>query len=42
MEGEYTYVGARGNSVINYIFVNKVGYNIVNSFKVGERVESDH
>lgn len=42
MEGEYTYVGARGSSVINYIFVNEVGYNIVNSFKVGERVKSDH
>lgn len=41
-EGEYTYVGARGNSVIDYVFVNEVGYNIVNNFKVGERVESDH
>lgn len=41
-EGEYTYVGARGSSVIDYIFVNEVGYNIVNSFKVSERVESDH
>lgn len=41
-EGEYTYVGARGSSVIDYVFVNEVGYNIVNSFKVGERVESDY
>lgn len=41
-EGEYTYVGARGSLVIDYVFVNEVGYNIVNSFKVGERVESDH
>lgn len=41
-KGEYTYVGARGSSVIDYVFVNEVGYNIVNSFKVGERVESDH
>lgn len=36
-EGEFTYVGGRGSLVIDYIFVNEAGYNIVNSFKVGER-----
>lgn len=41
-EGESTYVGARGSSVIDYIIVNEVGKEIVSSFKVGEIVEWDH
>lgn len=44
-DGEYTYVlvrGARGCSVIDYIIVNELCNNVENSFKVGERSDSDH
>jgi len=41
-KGEYTYVSQRGCSVIDYVIVNDNGMEIVNSFKVGERVDSDH
>lgn len=32
----------KGSSVIDYIIVNETCYNIINSFKVVSRVESDH
>lgn len=41
-EGEYTYVGARGSTVIDYIFVNEKIQDRVSEFRVGERVDSDH
>lgn len=41
-EGEFTYVGPRSSSVIDYIIVNEACYDNVNSFKVVSRVESDH
>ena len=41
-EGEFTYVGGAGNSVIDYVFINNKGWENVESFKVADRVESDH
>lgn len=40
-EGEFTYVGPRSSSIIDYVVVND-GYDIVNSFKVADRVDSDY
>lgn len=39
---EFTYVGSRGNSVIDYVVTNLETRNEIRSFKVGERIESDH
>lgn len=41
-EGEYTYVGIKGNSVIDYIIVNERLINNIKNFRIGERVDSDH
>lgn len=41
-EGEYTYVGARGSSVIDYALVNEKMYDRLREFRIGERIESDH
>lgn len=41
-EGEFTYVGARGSSVIDYIIVNEYIHDKVLEFKVDDRVDSDH
>lgn len=41
-EGEYTYVGARGSTVIDYVFVNENMYDRIQKFKIGDRVDSDH
>lgn len=41
-EGEYTYVGARGSSVIDYVVVNeKIDAKVI-EFKIDVRVDSDH
>lgn len=40
--GEFTYVGERGCSVIDYIIVNERCYNEIISFRVEERIDSDH
>lgn len=40
--GEYTYVGARGSSVIDYVIVKAKGMEDVSMFKVGLGIESDH
>lgn len=40
--GEYTYVGARGDTVIDYVFANEQAYNKVKDFRIGNRVDSDH
>lgn len=42
VEGESTYVEARGSTVINYIVVSEELGDKVIEFKIGERVESDH
>lgn len=41
-EGEFTYIGPRGSTVIDYIFVNKNLIEEVVKFRLEERVESDH
>lgn len=41
-EGEYTYIKARGNSVIDYVMVNEDVNDRIIDFKVDVRVDSDH
>lgn len=41
-KGEYTYVSNKGCSVIDYVIVNEKGYDIINNFKIEDRVDSDH
>lgn len=41
-DGEYTYIRARGSTVINYIFVNANVQDRVREFRIEERVDSDH
>lgn len=41
-EGEYTYIGGRGNTVIDYIFGNERITDGVTEFRVEDRVDSDH
>lgn len=40
--GEFTYIGPRGQSVIDYGIVNEEGLDAIKSFKIGNRIESDH
>ena len=42
LEGEWTYLGPRGESVIDYCMVNIAGREFTKSMKVGKRIESDH
>lgn len=39
---DFTYVYSRGNSVIDYAVTNLETRNEIRSFKVGERINSDH
>ncbi|EZA51144.1 hypothetical protein X777_10436 [Ooceraea biroi] len=41
-EGEFTYIGLRGNRVIDYVIVNEIGMELVKKFVVEDRVDSDH
>lgn len=41
-KGEYTYVGPRGETVIDYVVVNEDAWAEIEDFRVEERVESDH
>jgi hypothetical protein len=41
-EREWTYVGSRGETVIEYTIVNEEGWERVEKFTIGERVETDH
>ena len=41
-EGQYTYVGTRGHSVIDYAIINDEMWKYTEDFYVHERVESDH
>lgn len=41
-EGEYTYVGARGSSVIDYEIVCEEIIEKIRNFRIGEGVDSDH
>jgi hypothetical protein len=41
-KGEYTYIGPKGETVIDYVMVNEDAWDEIEEFNVGERVESDH
>lgn len=41
-EGEYTYVGPRGSTVIDYVIANEKAWERIVNMQVGEAVESDH
>jgi hypothetical protein len=41
-EGEWTCIGSRGETVINYGVVNEEAWERVEKFRIGERAESDH
>ncbi|XP_063912023.1 uncharacterized protein LOC135128876 [Zophobas morio] len=41
-EGEFTWIGKRGESIIDYVIVNGLAEEEVETFKIGERVDSDH
>jgi len=41
-EGEFTYVGARGSTVIDYAVVNEYVNDKIVKFEISERVDSDH
>lgn len=40
-EGEYTYIGPRGNTVIDYVIVNKIGNENVRKLRIKDRIDSD-
>lgn len=41
-QGEWTYIGSRGVSVVDYVLRNYRAGNKIEKLKIGERVESDH
>ena len=41
-EGEFTFIGSRGDSVIDYTITNEAAWKRLGEFNVVERVESDH
>jgi len=41
-EGEFTYVGARSNSVIDYVMINEKVSRKIKRFRIGDRVDSDY
>jgi hypothetical protein len=41
-EGEMTYVGSRGETVIDYATVNEAAWGRAEEFKVGERADTHH
>jgi hypothetical protein len=41
-EGEWTYVGSRGETVIDYEIVKEEALEKVEEFRIGERVESEY
>lgn len=41
-KGEFTYIGAKGCTVIDYNIVNEACNNKVKSFRIKNRIESDH
>lgn len=40
--GEYTYIGARGCIVIDYLIVNECMLSSIEECRIDERVDSDH
>jgi hypothetical protein len=41
-EGEWTYIGSRGETVIDYGIVNEEAWERVEKFRIKERAELDH
>lgn len=41
-EGEWTYAGVRGVSVLDYVIGDEEVWETVGRIKVGENIESDH
>lgn len=41
-QGEWTFTGAKGSSVIDYAICNAETWEEIKSFRIGERTESDH
>ena len=41
-EGEYTFIGAKGSTVTDYVIVNDEIWDDDIFFEIQERVESDH
>nr|XP_034194798.1 uncharacterized protein LOC117611018 [Osmia lignaria] len=41
-DGEFTYTGARGETVIDYVIVEEEGREEIIRMEVGDRIESDH
>jgi len=41
-EGEFTFTGGRGNSVIDYVIGDEETRDHIRGMRIGERVESDH
>lgn len=41
-EGEFTFIGGKGNTVIDYVLVDTSIKKAMKNFKIEERVESDH
>lgn len=39
---EWTYLGGRGISVVDYIIVNQKGWDRMEKLTIGDRVESDY
>jgi len=40
--GKLTYIGGRGESVVDYILINQKAWNKIEKMKIGNRVQSDH
>lgn len=41
-EGEFTFIGGKGNSVINYVPIDSIIKEEIKRFRIGDRIESDH
>ena len=42
MEGEWTYIGGMGESVVDYAIGNREAWEEIEKLEVGMRIESDH
>ena len=41
-EGEFTYIGSRGSTVIDYVIVNEDTNELIEEFNIEESIDSDH
>lgn len=42
LDGEYSYTGSRGNTVIDYVIEDEETRERVGRVEIGEKVDSDH